>query len=41
MVIAGGEGLEVVKAVDGERIFRGIVADGSCISADLALGDIV
>lgn len=41
VVVAGGEGIQVAKAVKGDSIFRGVVANGSRVTGDLALSDVV
>ena len=41
VVVAGGEGFQVVEPMDGDSIFRGIVADCSSVAGDIAFGDIV
>lgn len=41
MVVARGEGVEVVETVDGDGVLGGIVADSGGVAGDLALGDVV
>jgi len=41
VVVAGGEGVEVVGAVKGNRVIGSVEAKGSSIAGDLALGDVV
>jgi hypothetical protein len=41
VVVAGGEGVQVVEAVKGDSIFGSIVAEGSSIAGDVAFSDIV
>lgn len=41
MVVARGEGVEVVETVNGESVLRGIVTDGSGVTGNLALGDVI
>lgn len=41
MVVAGGEGVQVVEAVYGDGVFGCVVADGGCVAGDVALCDVV
>lgn len=41
MVVAGGEEAEVVETVDGDSVFRGVVANGRGGASDFSLGDVV
>jgi hypothetical protein len=41
VIVARGEGVEVVKTVQGDGVLRGIVADGSGVAGNLSLSDVV
>lgn len=41
MVVARGEGVEVVETVNGDSVLGGIVAKSSGVASDLALGDVI
>jgi hypothetical protein len=41
VVVAGGEGLQVVKAVNGHSVFRRVVTKSSSVTSDVALSDVV
>lgn len=41
VVIARGEGVEVVETVKGDGVFGGIVTDGRGVASNLTLGDVV
>ena len=41
VVVARGEGVEVVETVNGDGVLRGIIADSSSVAGNVALGDIV
>lgn len=41
VVVASGEGLEVVQTVEGDGILRGIVAQSSSIAGDVPATDVV
>ena len=41
MVVAGGKGAEVAETVDGDSVFRCVVANRSGVARDLAIGDVV
>lgn len=41
MVIARGEGVEVVETVDGDGVLRGIEAERSRVAGDFTLGHVV
>ena len=41
VVVAGGEGLEVVEGMDRDRVFGGTEAGSESVAADAALGDVV
>lgn len=41
VVVAGSKVAQVVGAVDGDSVIRGIVAKGSGIARDLALSDVI
>ena len=41
VVVTSGEGTEVVETVDGDSVFRSVVANGSGVAGDVALGNIV
>lgn len=41
MVVAGGEDAQVVKTVEGNGVFRCVVANGGGEPGELALGDVV
>lgn len=41
VVVASGEGLEVVETVSGDSVFSSVVANGSSVARDCAFGDIV
>ena len=41
VIVAGGEGLEVVETVKGNSVFGGVVAEGSSVAGDVAFSHIV
>jgi hypothetical protein len=41
VVVAGTVGVEVVQTVKGDSVFRGVVADSSSVTSDVATTDIV
>lgn len=41
MVVARGEGVEVVEAMDCDGVLRGIVADSGRVAGNFALSDVV
>lgn len=41
MVVTGGEGLQVVKPMERDGVFRGVVANGSGVTGYFALSDII
>ena len=41
MVVARGEGGEVAEAVEGDGVLGGTVAEGSSVTSDLALSNVV
>jgi hypothetical protein len=41
VVVAGGEGVEAIEGVDGDRIFRSVVTHSSSKAADNALSNVV
>ena len=41
VVVASSESFEIVESVDGDSIFRGVVADCGSVAGDVAFGNIV
>ena len=41
MVVARGEGVEVVEAMNSQGILRGIIANSSGVAGNFSLGDVV
>ena len=41
VVVAGGEGVEVVQPVKGDSVLRGIIPESSSITGDVATSDVV
>ena len=41
MVVAGGEGLQVVKTVEGDGVVGSVEANGGGVTGDVTLSDVV
>jgi len=41
VLVARGEGVEVVETVNGDSILWSVITDSSCITGDLALSNVV
>jgi hypothetical protein len=41
VVVARGEGVEVIETVNGQGVLRGIIAESSGVAGNFALGNIV